>query len=332
LKDKLLKHKHRMLNRLYWLQLMFITLSMAAVETTNKGVLAACIFSVVAGVMLDLTARGYVAGAACFSVLCLVFLAATAYFTWQVEDMERIAAKYRAADEGLRLQELREQEQAAASSEPASCTQLSYEDSCVPPLGPIAMTVGNLQQNIRNLASLAQDNHEASSLLWLVTTAKRLSNPFEVQVLHVLHAVLLEDGGTSDFPVRSNLKSYDRAYEKALLDYGKEYRLLKDMLRGSIICKTMEQLRKVWQRLQRLQLEGVLKILQVKNRFRGKPFPTGYALSFLCSFLPPSSFIFLPSCVSPPFPSCLPSFRPSFLGTPLFFLTSCLFLPAGTVI
>ena len=53
---------------------------------------------------------------ACFGVLCLAFLAATVYFTWQVEDMERIAAKYRAADEGLRLQELGEQERAAVSS------------------------------------------------------------------------------------------------------------------------------------------------------------------------------------------------------------------------
>jgi hypothetical protein len=138
------------------------------------------------------------------------------------------------------------------------------------------MKVENLQQNARNLASLAQDSHEASSLLWLMTMAKHLSESFEEQVLCVLYAVLLEDGGTSNFPApQSNLKSYDRAYEKALLDYGKDYRLLKDMLRGSIICKTMEQLRKVWQRLQLLQALGVLKILQVKNRFRGKPFPTG---------------------------------------------------------
>jgi hypothetical protein len=231
--------------------------------------------------------------------------------------MERIAAKYRAADEGLRLQDLGEQEQAAALSEPASGTQLSHEDFVVPPLGPIAMKVENLQQNVRNLASLAQDNNEASSLMWLMTTAKRLSNPFEVQVLCVLYAVLLEDGGTSNFPApTSSLKSYDRAYEKALLDYGKDHRLLKDMLRGSIICKTMEQLRKVWQRLQRLQAEGVLKILQVKNRFRGKPFPTGYVLSFLCSFLPPSSSSLLPSCVFLPFPSCLPTYLPSL--TPLF--------------
>ena len=64
--DRLCKHKHRMLKRLYWLQLVFITSSMAAAETTNKGVLAACIFSVVAGAMLDLTARGYVAGAGLF--------------------------------------------------------------------------------------------------------------------------------------------------------------------------------------------------------------------------------------------------------------------------
>ena len=276
MKDRLLKQKHLMLNRMCWLQLIFVTLSMAAAETTNKVVLAACTFSVVAGIALDLEAEGNVTASACFGSACLVFLAATACFTWQVGDMERIAGKYRAADKELRLEELGEEEQAAASSE-ESGAQLSCEEFVIPPLGPIAMKVGSLQQNVRNLASLAQDNHEAVSLLWLMATAKRLSNLFELKVLCVLHAVLLEDGGTSNFPApMSNLKSYDRAYEKALIDYGKKYELLKDMLRGSIICKTMKQLRKVWQRLQQLQAEGVLKILQVKNRFRGKPFPTGY--------------------------------------------------------
>jgi hypothetical protein len=248
-----------MLKRVYWLQLIFITSSMAAVETTSKGVLAACTFSFVAGAMLDLTARGYVAGTACFGCLCLVFLAATAYFTWQVEDMERIAAKYRAADEGLQLQELGEQELGEQ--------ELESGGLIVPPLGPIATTVDSLRQG----------NSDASSLVWLMATAKRLSDPFEVTVLYVLYEVLLEGGETSSFPApSSNLKSYERAYEKSLLDYGKNCQLLKDMLRGSIICKTMRQLRKVWQRLQRLQAEGVLKILQVKNRFRGKPFSTGY--------------------------------------------------------
>jgi hypothetical protein len=267
LKDRLLKRKHRLLSRMYWVQLIFITSSMAAAETTSKFVLAACTFSVVAGVTLDLTARGYVAGAACFGFFCLAFLAATAYFTWQVEDMERIAAKYRAADLELRLDELGGQEQAAASSGPEAGKQHSRKAFFVPPLGPISMTVENLHHS----------NPEASSLLWLMATAKRISEPFQVTVLHVLYEVLLEDGGTSNFsaPI-SNLKSYDRAYEKALLDYGKKCKFLKDMLRGSIICKNMKQLRKVWQRLQRLQAEGVLKILQAKNRFRGKPFPTGY--------------------------------------------------------
>jgi hypothetical protein len=330
LKDQLLQHKYRTLNRVYWVQLMFITSSMAAVETTNKVVLAACTFSFVAGITLDLEARGSETGMALFGFSCLVFLATTAYFTWQVEDMERIAAKYRAADEGLRLEELGRQEQAASSSETATGIELSREEFAVPPLGPVAMSVGNILQVVRNSSSLVQNAPEASSLLWLMTTAKRLSNPFEVQVLCVLHEVLLEDG-TSDFPAPvSNLKSYDRAYEKALLDYGKDYRLLKDMLRGSIICKNMKQLRKVWQQLQRLQVEGVLRVLQIKNRFRGKPFPTGHVLSFLSSFLPVFLSSFLPSF--PFFLCCTPSFfLPSLISLfPPFFLPS--FLSSGTVI
>jgi hypothetical protein len=99
LKDQLLKLKHHTLNKMRWLQLVFITLSMAAAETTNKIVLAACIFSIDAGIMLDLAAGGNLTGMACFGFTCLVFLAATAHFTCQVEDMERIAAKYHSADE-----------------------------------------------------------------------------------------------------------------------------------------------------------------------------------------------------------------------------------------
>jgi hypothetical protein len=121
-----------------WLQLIFITSSMAAAETTSKGVLAVCLCSVVAGLMLDLTATGHVTGAASLDSLCLMFLAATAYFTWQVEDMERD----RTADEDLGLEERGKQEQAAT----VTGAELLEEDSFVPPLGPIAMTVDNLEQ------------------------------------------------------------------------------------------------------------------------------------------------------------------------------------------
>jgi hypothetical protein len=261
-RDRFLKIKHRLLNALHWFELIFITLSMAASETTSKVVLVACTFSFVAGVTLDLSVKGGVVETACFGFVCLVFLAATTYFTWQVEDMERIAGKYRTADGVLRLEELKEQERAAASSG----TQHSNDEDYVPPLGPHSVIVENL----------LQVNPDASSLLWLIKTAKYLSTPFEVKVLRVLHKVLLDEG-TSAYPIpTSSLKAYDRAYEKALLDYKKNCRFLKDMLRGSIICENLNQLQKVWQRLQLLQEESVLKILQVKNRFRGSPFPTGY--------------------------------------------------------
>jgi hypothetical protein len=269
LKDFGLKIKSRMRHVLNWAQVVFITSSMAVSETTNKLVLVVCAFSIISGVIQDLHLYYSVWLAVFAGILCASFLIATIYFTWQVEDMERIAAKYGAADDFLELKKLQSQEGVAAvSAGPSGMSHLQIGDQLpVPPLGPVTKSAENL----------CQGNSEASNIKWLLNEAARLSIPFEEKVLCVLHGVLLEHGGTTEYPTPTfNLKGGDRAYEKALNDYKKNFRLLKDMLRGSIVCKNLTELRRVWCKMEQLENSGVLRILQIKNRFRGSPFPTGY--------------------------------------------------------
>ena len=76
--------------------------------------------------------------------------------------------------------------------------------------------------------------------------------------------------------VKSNLKKEKRAREKMVLEYYGEARRLKDMLRGSILCKDMVEMRRVWESLQELERQGILVVVQTKNRFRGEAGPGGY--------------------------------------------------------
>ena len=126
--------------------------------------------------------------------------------------------------------------------------------SVVPPLGPLPVRI------------------DACSLPWF----EELGSSFEKDVLLVLHDILVQNGGACGAAPKFNLKGDERAYAKALVDYGKDFRLLKDMLRGSIVCRDLNQLRRVWDEMEKLQKNGVLTIVQIKNRFRGEPFPTGY--------------------------------------------------------
>jgi hypothetical protein len=175
----------------------------------------------------------------------------TLSFTTRIEKMEIIAAKYRAADAYLRLGSLQREEEEASNSRLL--------------LGPATATV----------ADLRQPQKEASSLTWLIGTASILKGDFQVEVLDVLQDSLGSSAEGMPCP-KANLKSSRRAHEKAVLEYGRDNTLLKDMLRGSIICGDLEGIRTVWGALRNLEEDGSVKILQVKNRFRGEAMATGY--------------------------------------------------------
>jgi len=97
----------------------------------------------------------------------------------------------------------------------------------------------------------------------LLEQAKTLKDAFETRVLRPLAMAAGPDGVWL-----SNLKQGPRIMEKIKNDYGGDASLLKDLLRGSILCTTLRELLLVCAALQRLADEGVIRICQVKNRFR----------------------------------------------------------------
>ena len=72
------------------------------------------------------------------------------------------------------------------------------------------------------------------------------------------------------------MKGLERSREKIRLDYKEDVRLLKDVLRCSIICNTMPDLCACFEALFKLAADGVIGILQIKNRLRGEAAAGGY--------------------------------------------------------
>jgi len=65
-----------------------------------------------------------------------------------------------------------------------------------------------------------------------------------------------------------SLKQMPRARQKTKFDYNNDHLRLLDLLRGSIICKTFDDVLAVFRRLHKLEVDGILKIVRVKNRFK----------------------------------------------------------------
>jgi hypothetical protein len=163
--------------------------------------------------------------------------------------MERIAKKYQLADEALGLDALRTRESGEMNTR--------Y-------LGPTVLLDEKLRQP-----------EKIFSLPWLLQLSAELGPTFEAQVLHPLHFAIYPAAAQAELP-RFNLKSAKRSEEKTILEYEKDFRCLKDTLRGSIICADLDEVMTAWDRLVQLEQDGVLKVLQVKNRYRQKPLPGGY--------------------------------------------------------
>jgi hypothetical protein len=256
LHDRAMKFKARAVHALRCVQILLITSNMAYSECNNHVTLLVCAVAGVIGCVLDLYEyHNSLAGSIAVGVYFVAYVSTGLALTRKIEHMETIAAKYRSADDVLQLGALAEAEAKAGGAHANVCH-----------LGPHTQMVDNLRQ----------PSKEAASLQWLVREAGRLSENFEKVVLWRLHGAISGGDGEEGKRPKSNLKSTARAHEKAVLDYGKDNRFLKDMLRGSIVCKDVRQICLVWAALEQLETEGVLRILQVKNRFRGKPLATGY--------------------------------------------------------
>ena len=72
------------------------------------------------------------------------------------------------------------------------------------------------------------------------------------------------------------LKGLFRAREKISMDYDGDARHLRDVLRASIVCGTVDELRTLGDELSALEAAGTIRVVQVKNRFIGAPTPSGY--------------------------------------------------------
>ena len=74
----------------------------------------------------------------------------------------------------------------------------------------------------------------------------------------------------------ANLKGEERSREKTKKEYDGDFTKLKDLLRCSILCRDMKEIRCVWKEMLELQRKGIFLIVQSKNRFRGEPLAGGY--------------------------------------------------------
>ena len=70
-----------------------------------------------------------------------------------------------------------------------------------------------------------------------------------------------------------SVKHLSRAREKVVLDYGGDANQLRDVLRGSVVCQTVDELDVV---VDALRGAKDIEVVQIKNRFRGAPTPSGY--------------------------------------------------------
>ena len=110
----------------------------------------------------------------------------------------------------------------------------------------------------------------AATVESLLTRSEELKETFGAEVATVL-------AQTPDSEVKGpSVKGVTRSNEKVRLEYDGDARLLKDVLRCSIICATMSRLCECWTVLRELEKTGVVTILQVKNRFRSGAAEGGY--------------------------------------------------------
>jgi hypothetical protein len=256
-----------------WTKVLLVTVCMAYSETTNITFLALYSMSLVSLVMLELHTLFYdVAG--WWPSLAVATLAASLFvymrmFLRKVNDMERVGEKYSAVDRSLGLKSLKKLEKHGVlwpgREVGRGREQVRGRASSQLQLGPLQVLKSDLRQP-ESVTTLG-------ALLW---KSAELGSQFETRVLLPLYQSLPPESLASSTVPTFNLKTAKRCREKTRLEYDGDFRQLKDTLRGSIICRDIADVGSVWKALKQLQADGVLEVLQVKNRYRGPPMPGGY--------------------------------------------------------
>jgi hypothetical protein len=110
----------------------------------------------------------------------------------------------------------------------------------------------------------------------LYVMARARLKAFELEVVEPLARAGRNSAEQSRETKGCQLKRLHRAREKIAMDYDGDVRCLRDILRASIVCETVRELRMIADELEALEAAGVIRVVQVKNRFGGEPTPSGY--------------------------------------------------------
>ena len=110
----------------------------------------------------------------------------------------------------------------------------------------------------------------------LYVMARARLKAFELEVVEPLARAGRGPTEPSRETKTSQLKKLFRAREKVAVDYGGRGERLRDVLRASIVCETVAELQTLGDELRALEAAGTVRVLQIKNRFRGHPTPSGY--------------------------------------------------------
>ena len=113
----------------------------------------------------------------------------------------------------------------------------------------------------------------------LYVLARARVGGFEVDVVECLARAGRTPAESSRETRGPQLKGLLRAREKIAMDYGGDASHLRDILRASIVCETVEELRTLGDELAALETAGTVRVVQVKNRFIGAPTPSE---TYLC--------------------------------------------------
>ena len=212
-------------------QVFAVTATMAMVEVQSRNVLGMLLASSITMVACRTYAgagKGVlgVSGAAVVVALALSTLWVMRKTTKTIEEMDEYAKKF----EQARIEHLDE----------------LHGDA----LGPAPFA----------LVEPVRQPDEAATVGLLVAKAHLLKGRFRDHVMLVLsESVVISEA------LGPNVKGLERAHEKVKLDYGGDARLLKDVLRCSIICSSMPLLCACYVRLQELEAQGVVQILKVRG-------------------------------------------------------------------
>ena len=223
-------------------QLLVITATMAVIEVENRNVLAllsiVSVANIASGVFViaGKGAQGW-GGAAAVFVVALGGLCMVRSTARNIEAMDEYGQKF---DDARR----------------------EYLDGLVDDgLGPAPFTPA---EPVRQL-------DEAATVASLVALAEDNKSRFHTEVM-----LVLAGDDASIQAIGPNVKGVERSREKVKQDYGGDARMLKDTLRCSVVCATMPLLCACYSRLLELDESGVVRILQVKNRFRAGAAAGGY--------------------------------------------------------